>query len=154
MSEIHYYSNYANSRDIDCFFRIGHTAYHFASNGNPIPDFITRSKNIAIQDAVYERVDNGKGEVEIRTDSIRSLIRKELGGIHIGANEKLDERDGIEGMVEDYASSFVEMARLGFISMDLDDEGVFHIIATPEDQVLEGEIMKLLPEVEEALIIE
>lgn len=36
MNDSHYYSNYAATRDIDCFFRIGDIAYHFASNGHPI----------------------------------------------------------------------------------------------------------------------
>lgn len=152
MSEVHYYSNYANSRDIDCFFRIGNAAYHFASNGQPIPAFITRGKNIAIQDAVYVRVDKGNGEVEIMTDTIRALIQREMEGVHFGANEKLDERDSIERMVDDYVTSFVEMARVGFISMDMDEEGVCHIIASPKDQVPDEEIMKMLPVVEEGTI--
>lgn len=61
MKDIHYYSNYAESHDIDCFFKANGVAYHFASNGHPIPDFILRNKNIEIQNVVYELLPNAKG---------------------------------------------------------------------------------------------
>ena len=145
MSEVHYYSNYTDSHDIDCFFRIGDTAYHFASNGQPIPSFITRTKNIAVQDAVYERLGNANGDVDIRKDVIRVLILKELGAIDRVTNERRIENEELDGLIDGYASTFVEMAKLGFISMDLDEDGVFHIIASPKDQHLFEDIMRLLP---------
>ena len=66
MSDIHYYSNYVATRDIDCFFKIGNVAYHFASNGQPIPDFITRKRNIAIQEAIYSLIPEAYGTVMIQ----------------------------------------------------------------------------------------
>ena len=147
MREIHYYSNYENSYDIDCFFRIGNTPFHFASNGNPIPSFIARSNNIAIQDAVSEIIENSNDEVQIWTDTIRDLILRELEALGGMANDRVDKRD-LDEMIEDYSSSFIDMARLGFVSMDLDDEGVFHIIARPIEQNIPDEIMEMLPIVE------
>lgn len=152
MNEVHYYSNYANSRDIDCFFKIGNTAYHFASNGQPIPDFITRGKNIAVQDLVYERIVNADGDVVLMKDTIRALIYREIEVDQIDGNVKFDKRDGIENMIEEFASSFVAMAQMGFVSMDLDKDGVFHVIASPHNQVLEEDIMNLLPTVDERTI--
>lgn len=48
-------------------------------------------------------------------------------------------------MIDGYASSFKEMAQFGFVSMDLGDEGLFHTIAQPIDQVVSCEIMDMLP---------
>jgi hypothetical protein len=155
MSETHYYSNYANSRDIDCFFRIGNGAYHFASNGQPIPGFVTRKTNLQIQDEVYQALPNATGDVETHRETVRGLIMKELGDAGQIENSSFDERTNIEGMIDEYADSFKEMARMGFISMDLDDNGRYHIIATPKDQVLSQKIMGMLPDVQaEEIIIE
>jgi hypothetical protein len=74
---------------------------------------------------------------------------------HVHENSSFDERTNIEGMIDEYADSFKEMARMGFISMDLDDNGRYHIIATPKDQVLSQKIMGMLPDVQaEEIIIE
>ena len=148
MSEIHYYSNYTNSRDIDCFFRVGNVAYHFASNGQPIPQFITRKTNLKILEEVYQALPYARGEVDTRIKTIRGLIFKELGDIGQIANSQFDERVNIERMIEDYADSFKEMARLGFVSMDLDENGNFHIIATPKGQVISQDVLGMLPEVQ------
>ena len=78
MSDIHYYSNYANTRDIDCFFRIGNVAYHFASNGQPIPPFITRNTNLKIQTAVYALQTDSMGDVDVRRDVAIGLIQNEI----------------------------------------------------------------------------
>ena len=78
MSDIHYYSNYANTRDIDCFFRIGNIAYHFASNGQPIPPFITRNTNLKIQTAVYALQTDSMGDVDVRRDVAIDLIQNEI----------------------------------------------------------------------------
>ncbi len=145
MSDIHYYSNYAEARDIDCFFRIEGRAYHFASNGYPIPWFITREKNLAIQDAVYERLPNVNGEVDVHRDTIRRLILKELEPVEGTAFVQFDERNNVNEMIDGYASSFKEMAQFGFVSMDLDEGGLFHTIAQPIDQVVPREIMDMLP---------
>lgn len=155
MSETHYYSNYANSRDIDCFFRIGDVPYHFASNGQPIPRFVTRKTNLLIQEGVYQALANATGDVETRRDTVRGLIMKELGEAGQIAKSPFDGRVNIEGMIDEYADSFKEMARIGFISMDLDENGRYHIIATPKEQVLSQKILSILPEVQaEEIIIE
>lgn len=155
MSETHYYSNYVNSRDIDCFFRIGDVAYHFASNGQPIPRFVTRKTNLQIQEEVYQALPNATGDVETRRETVRGLIMKELGDAGQIENSPFDERTNIEGMIDEYADSFKEMARIGFISMDLDETDRYHIIATPKDQVLSQKILGMLPEVQaEDIIIE
>lgn len=152
MSEVHYYSNYTDTRDIDCFFRVGNVAYHFASNGQPIPSFIKRKTNMAVQEAVYELLENAKGEVVVNDVIIRQLILKELEGLEGAKADSLDERGGIDAMIIDYADSFKSMARLGFISMDLDEDGIYHVIATPTDQVVPDRIMKLLPVVGEGIV--
>lgn len=145
MSELHYYSNYADTRDIDCFFKIGNVAYHFASNGQPIPSFITRKTNMSVQDTVYELLENAKGEVVVNEEIIRQLTQGELSAIEGAKVDSLDEREGIEAMIGDYAESFKSMARIGFISLDLDEKGVYHEIAKPKDQKVPEKIMRLLP---------
>lgn len=118
---------------------------HHASNGYPIPWFITREKNLAIQDAVYERLPNVHGEVDVRRDTIRDLILKELEPVEGTAFVQLDERNSINEIIDGYAFSFKEMAQFGFVSMDLDEGGLFHIIAKPLDQIVPREIMDMLP---------
>ena len=133
MSDTHYYSNYVATRDIDCFFKIGNVAYHFASNGQPIPDFITRKRNIAIQEAIYSLIPKTYGPVMIHEETIRNLI----------------DYENDNATVEEYAASFEEMARCGFVSMDLDKGGVYNIIAKPTKQEVPDNVMELLPEVDQ-----
>lgn len=143
MNEMHYYANYAETRDIDCFFRVGDAAYHFASNGQPIPQFITRKTNMAVQDAVYEALENAKGDVVVNDVVVRELILREITGAE---ETELKQRVPVE-MIANYAESFKAMAQLGFVSMDLDEEGVYHVIAKPAGQHVPENIMRLLPEV-------
>jgi hypothetical protein len=142
MSEMHYYANYTDTRDIDCFFRVGDVAYHFASNGQPIPQFITRKTNIAVQDAVYEALENAKGDVVVNDVVVRELILREITGAE-GAG--LEQRVSVE-MIANYVESFKAMAKLGFVSMDLDEEGVYHVIVKPAGQQVPENIMRMLPE--------
>lgn len=145
MKDRHYFSNYAESHDIDCFFRIGDVAYHFASNGQTIPDFILRNKNIEIQNAVYERLPNAKGEYKVRTEMVKELLHLDTNLPDNNNDLPVEERYDIVRMIEDYTVSFVEMARLGFVSMDIDDNGRFQVIAEPQEKVSD-EILKMLPE--------
>lgn len=151
MSDIHYYSNYVATRDIDCFFKIGNVACHFASNGQPIPDFITRNRNIAIQEAVYLLIPEAYGPVMIHGGTIRRLIEKEFIDYEniTGQNVNLRELHIDNATVEEYAASFEEMARCGFVSMDVDKEGVYNIIAEPTTQEVPDNVMELLPEVDQ-----
>ena len=147
MKDRHYFSNYAESHDIDCFFRIGDVAYHFASNGQTIPDFILRNQNIEIQNAVYERLEYAQGEADVHKEVVETLIRRELEGLGNTDNFLADERYDVESMVNEYAESFVEIARLGFISMDVDEEGRFWVIAEPNGkEKVPDDILRLLPE--------
>lgn len=147
MSDIHYYSNYANTRDIDCFFRIGNVAYHFASNGQPIPQFITRNTNIEIQTAVYALQTDSTGDVDVNVDFVNGLIQNEIA--LYDSVQVPHEEFSVEQMIINYVESFQEMARVGFVSMDLDEEGVFHIIASPTIQKLPQGLFEKLPEVRE-----
>lgn len=147
MNDLHYFANYADSHDIDCFFRIGGDAFHFASNGQPIPDFILRNKNIEIQNAVYERLEYAHGEVNVHKEVAETLIRRELEGLGNTDNFLADERYDIESMVSEYAESFVDMARLGFVSMDVYEDGHFRVIAEPkENEHLPDDLLAMLPE--------
>ena len=145
MSDVHYYSNYANTRDIDCFFQKGGVAYHFASNGQPIPSFVTRKLNIDIQTLVYNDIPVN-GEVEVMRETIRRLIQIQFEK-ELTDNDLFDKRESIDAMIDEYSESFQEMARLGFVSLDMDENGVMHIIAKPKGQILSIEIFKKLPEV-------
>ena len=147
MSDVHYYSNYANTRDIDCFFQKGGVAYHFASNGQPIPLFITRKLNIDIQMLVYRCIPID-GEVEVFRETIRGLMQSQFER-ELTDNDFVDKRESIDAMIDEYAESFKEMARLGFVSMDMDEKGDMHVIAKPMGQVVPVEIFKKLPEVRE-----
>ena len=75
------------------------------------------------------------------------MIRREIEGISNTDNFPADERYGIESMVREYAESFVGMARLGFISMDVDEDGRFCVIAEPkENEHVPDDILAMLPE--------
>lgn len=152
MSDYHYYSNYTDCHDIDCFFRIGEDAYHFASNGNMIPGFITMRVNIAVQKAVGEYLQghNADVEVSIHREQIKSLI-PEIYSVEIDIEkyDSLDERYSIDVIIDEYASSFKEMATIGFTSMDLDEEGVFHVIASQSKISIPEELLMMLPEISE-----
>lgn len=152
MNDCHYYSNYADCHDIDCYFRIGKEAYHFASNGNLIPGFITMKVNIAVQNVVnkYLQSHHADFEVSIHREQIKSLIHEIYSvEIDIEKDDSLDERYSIDVIIEEYASSFKEMATIGFTSMDLDDEGVFHVIASQSKISIPEELLMMLPEVSE-----
>lgn len=150
MNDCHYYSNYADCHDIDCYFRIGKEAYHFASNGNLIPGFITMKVNIAVQNVVNKYLHHlhADFEVSIHRERIKCLI-SEICSIDIEKDVFFDERNGIDMIIDDYASTFKEMATIGFTSMDLDEEGVFHVIASQSNISIPEEILNILPEVPE-----
>lgn len=154
MNDSHYYSNYAATRDIDCFFRIGDVAYHFASNGQPIPNFITRKRNTAIQNLVYEMIPNARGRVTIHEDAIKELIRRELVNNEDLANANINQEELRinDAMIEEYATSFIEMAKCGFVSMDLDEIGHYYKIAEPTDQQVAYRVIELLPEVDQEFL--
>ena len=80
---------------MDCFFRIGKQVYHFASNGQPIPAFITRKRNIEIQDIVNERLQNTEGEVEMRFDTVSNLVLGDFDAI----NDNLGLRNNEGGLL-------------------------------------------------------
>lgn len=146
MNDSHYYSNYATTRDIDCFFRIENVAYHFASNGQPIPNFITRKRNIAIQDIVYDIIPYAHGRVVIHGGTIKKLIRRELVNDEDLANADINQKE--LDMIQKYADSFIKMAQLGFVSMDLDETGHYYKIAEPVGQQVPDRMMELLPKVD------
>lgn len=141
-----YYSNYADSYDIDCFFRIGDLAFHFASNGQPIPKFISRNTNWDIQRAVSELLPDIKEEIVTNRNIILYLIRKEFEGMTFNSEYFIEEYPDIDILIENYAESFEEMARIGFVSMDLDKNNIFHIIARPIGQKIPEAIRQMLPE--------
>ena len=151
MSDVHYYSNYANTRDIDCFFQKDGVAFHFASNGQPVPSLITRKLNIDIQMLVYKSIP-ADGEVEVMRETIRGLMQSQFER-ELTDNDIVDKRESIDVMIDDYAESFKEMARLGFVSMDMDAKGYMHIIAKPKGQIVPVEIFKKLPEVKDGELV-
>ena len=122
-------------------------AYHFASNGQPIPQFITRNTNIEIQTAVYALQTDSTGDVDVNVDYVNGLIQNEIA--LYDSVQVPHEEFSVEQMIINYVESFQEMARVGFVSMDLDEEGVFHIIASPTIQELPQELFEKLPEVRE-----
>lgn len=126
-------------------------AYHLASNGQPIPAFITRKTNITIQDVVYGLLNDASGEVVVNEEMIRQLIIGEFDAIESVKVDSVDER-GIAEMIGDYAAFFIGMAKLGFVSMDLDKKGVCHIIAKPTDQKVSDDVMRLLPVVGDGVL--
>ena len=144
--ERHYLSNYLDSYDIDCFFKVGTVAFHFASNGQQIPRFITRDSNIKIQNMVRELRPSEQDEFELFPETIMNLIQYEI--VEVLQEIKIDNESVLQTMISNYAESFIEMARLGFVSMDLDLDGKFNIICKPCGQRPPAEIMAMLPEVD------
>ena len=74
---------------------------------------------------------------------IREMILREITSAE---GTVLEHRVPVE-MINDYAESFKAMAKLGLVSMDLDDEGVYHVIARPAGRHVPENIMRMLPEV-------
>lgn len=142
--ERHYLSNYLDSHDIDCFFKFGTVAFHFASNGQQIPRFITRDRNIKIQNMVWEQHPYEQGEFELFPETIMNLIQNEI--VEVLQEIRTDNESVIQNIISNYAESFIEMARLGFVSMDLGLDGKFNIICKPCGQRPPDEIMAMLPE--------
>ena len=100
----------------------------------------------------YELLENAQGEVVVNENKVRQLIQKELSAIEGVKVDSLDKREGIDEMIRDYAVSFKSMVRLGFISMDLDEEGNYHVIATPIDHKVPEKVLRLLPVVGEGVV--
>jgi hypothetical protein len=128
-------------------------AYHFASNGQPIPEFVLRKKNIDIQTAVYKALPNATGEVETNRETIRSLINRELNSIENIDKNSFDAQRNMEDMIDEYAESFQKLAQLGFVSMDMDEMGVMHVIAKPKGQIVPKEIFEKLPVAKEEEVV-
>ena len=146
MIDKQYYSNYASSHDIDCFFRFGNKAIHFASNGQPIPYFIKRNQNTEVQKEVYKLLHDAKGGYIFDRDRIELIVR-ELQGDEFEVDLDYDCREGeMERMIHDYAESFVVMAKIGFFSMDLRPNGEFLMIACPVKTEVPDELLALLPQ--------
>ena len=135
--------------DMDCFFRIGNTAYHFASNGYKIPDFISYKENLAILHTVEDSAEyNSDIEINetgvlIQSENIKYLIANEwpeTERFFLTTNPEYS----INSIIKDYALSYEEMAAVGFISMDLTEDGKFYVIAKPAKSVPKY-ILDMLP---------
>lgn len=78
-------------------------------------------------------------------ETIKKLLNQEQSLFNNNLVPLVDDNIDIDKMVKEYAASFVDMARLGFVSMDVDSEGRFCIIAEPKEGIPE-EILEMLPE--------
>lgn len=87
-------------------------------------------------------IPNARGHVMIHENAIKELIGKE----NVDINQELRINDD---MIQQYADSFIEMAQLGFISMDLGETERYYKIAEPTDQQVPYKVMELLPEVDQ-----
>lgn len=110
-----YRKDYQLSHDIDWFCRYNNLPLHIASNGSVIPDFVDSSTNRKIQRIL--------GEKQILSSDIE--INKDV-------KKYLQNEDGYEN----YISSFVDFARLGFISVDTitsEKNNEYLIVAYPKN---------------------
>ena len=153
MKDRRYYSNYAETHDIDCFFKHGDKAYHFASNGQPIPAFIKSGRNKEIQ-RLLKTLSLEKmiiKEARIRNKNLRRLIVEGRVGENV-PEEEINNAVISDEDVSNYSSSFKEMARQGFISMDMSVDGRLYVVASPVDVEVRKEILILLPDVGELCV--
>ena len=120
-----YSEDYCYSHDIDCFFIIdgGQQQYiHFASNGNLLPLGIDKEVNERFREELFKALSQFEDLLEVNT--------------HLNNVKYLIHKDGIEydmiyqRMIDNYTSSFIMMAKLGFHSYDM-NEGRFYLIAEP-----------------------
>ena len=120
-----YSEDYCYSHDIDCFFIVngGQQRFiHFASNGNLLPPWIDEEVNERFREELSEALSQFEDILEVNTllNNVKYLIHKD--GI---------EYDMIyQRMIDNYTSSFIMMAKLGFNSYDM-NEGRFYLIAEP-----------------------
>lgn len=127
-----YDKNYIQTRDIDWFFRFGDKPIHVASAGGKLPDTINdretlRRNQYAVSKLPYINTDT---EITINRDMITKIC----------SNADCSE--------EDYYSSFFDMAKKGFISIDKTniedpDDTKYHVVCMPKN-MYSGEQVKLI----------
>ena len=120
-----YSEDYCYSHDIDCFFIIkgGQQKYiHFASNGNLLPPWIDKEVNERFREELSNAFSQYEDIFEVATylNQVKYLIHKD--GLEY---DRIDQR-----MIDNYTSSFIMMAKLGFHSYDM-NEGRLYLIAEP-----------------------
>ena len=126
-----YRIDYQMTHDIDWFFMYEGRAYHAASNGGLLPDFISSTEN---------------RELQVMVEDLEPVFTEKL----------VQDIIGIYGDEADL-STFCEFARKGFISLDrvvLEDNDVsdafsqYRVIATPAEyhEFPYKEVLKRLPE--------
>lgn len=142
-----YKSSYQKTHDIDWFFIFQDIPVHVGSNGGVIPDSIDCGDNLRFQKQVYSRI-NQYSEVPIivEIDNLREYVPELF--IEDEDDYELRELLSVEGIilpyevseyplaVQMYCKSFVDMAKLGFVSMyRYDDDNLSNdhliIIAKP-----------------------
>ena len=120
-----YSEDYCYSHDIDCFLIIDggqRTFIHFASNGNLLPPWIDKEVNERFRKELSEALFQFEDtlDVNIHLNNVKNLIHKD--GIEY---DTINQR-----MIDNYTSSFIMMAKLGFHSYDT-NEGRLYLIAEP-----------------------
>lgn len=126
MSVDKYSASYMVTHDIDWFCKIGDIPVHCASNGGLLPTIVNvRSQNRKNQEVVASMLEvlDPHEEVVVNYDYVRRRL---------GNNDSIDANN-------QYVSSFVSMARKGFMSFDrvIDDrcDDVYEWVAKPARRV-------------------
>lgn len=146
-----YSEDYCYSHDIDCFFLIEgrqQKYIHFASNGNLLPSWIDKEVNEDFREELSKAFSQFEDtlKVEIHPNHVKYLIHKD-GAMYDSISQR---------MIDNYTSSFIMMAKLGFHSYDM-NEGKLYLIAEPtggESPLLEncfGELNEWLQKTSELI---
>lgn len=137
-----YNEAYCRNHDIDYFLSIDGVPYHIASYGSDLPCKIDREDNLALQKKVYAEI-NGKrfsfekDGIETKEQSVKRILNDNWGS----------DQDIRLSDISDYLVTFIEFARLGFISCDTIEERLI-VLAVPDDSKSESFAKSLnLPEI-------
>lgn len=123
-----YRVDYQQSHDIDWVGRKGKHPIHVASNGGIIPNNIDSKQNRELLSCV-NTLENFLSEDDIVVN--RDGIRRWLSYVYNQLPVPTQKRDNVQlfeitdEVINRYASSFVKMAKRGFISMDRYDYAHF-----------------------------
>lgn len=134
-----YDHDYMETHDIDWFCQIGERAIHCASNGGLIPNKVNnRNRNRRIQEIVANMEDVIENREEI-------VVNDEYVYTRLGRNESPQA-------YENYISTFIAMAKKGFVSFDRmidedDDSETYVWIAKPNRHI--GCQIEIIPRFQE-----
>lgn len=123
-----YRIDYQHTHDIDWFGRYRYFPIHVASNGGKVPDEIEKKHNNELLSQIYAEDEFLSGEeIEVNREGIRELLKQQYSQLQEFTRNKdnIFHVEVTNETIDNYAVSFIKMAKRGFISMDRYDYAHF-----------------------------